>query len=116
MRDSERTEKRLQLAENLLQVSENPFEYRVIVMTQIPDLNMPWEEDGRLFYMIERSAGKQPAVKTQGGKDIQEKLYEGWHVTDNFGNSAEFPTSGDVLRFFDRVNEATETSASVEPF
>ena len=110
----------------LLQVSEKPFDIRVIVPTNIPDMNMPWEEDSRLYYMIDRSTGRGPAIKDETGEwktddeghHIYEEgeLYEGWHVSDNFGNGAEFPTSGDVLRFFDRVNEATETDPYVESF
>ena len=110
----------------LLQVSEKPFDIRIIVSTQLPDMANPWEEDSTLHFMIEKSAGRIPVIKDEtgewktadGGLPIYKEgeLYEGWHVSDNFGNGAEFPTSGDVLRFFDRVNEATETNPYVESF
>lgn len=121
------TAKRLQLAEMLLEVSEKPFDIRVIVSTELPDMANPWEEDSTLYFMIEKCAGRIPVIKNhdtgEWEKDAEgrivyqeSKLFNGWRVSDSSGNGSEFPTAHDVLNFFDRIHAATDTNPHVESF
>lgn len=113
------TEKRLELAELLLQVLENPAENRVIVETQLPNLDSPWEEDTHIYYMIDKSDGDNQSVKNEDGTFTEIKraiIYDCWQVSDSAGSSAEFPSASDVLNFFDRLAARTPIEAHVESF
>lgn len=112
-------EKRLELAEFLLQVLENPTENRVIVTTQLPSLDEPWEEDAHLYYMIDKSDGDSRSVINEDGTFTETKpatIYECWQVYDSAGSRAEFPSANDVLNFFDRLAARTPIEAHVESF
>lgn len=114
-------EKRLELAELLLQVLENPAENRVIVKTHIPDINQPWEnnEDNEIYYMIDKSDGYIESERNEAGEVVKVKdaeIYDNWHVSDSAGSGAEFPTYNHVLDFFCRLAAATRIEAYVESF
>lgn len=112
-------EKRLELAELLLQVLENPAENRVIVETQLPNLEAPWEEDDHVCYMIDKSDGDdQSQIDDDGTTAIIKEavIYDTWHVSSNTGSGAEFPSAADVLNFFDRLAARTPIDAYVESF
>lgn len=104
-------EKRLTLAEALLRVLESPSTLRVIVSTEIPNLNEPWEEDNEVYYMIDKSDGDVQCVRAEDGS-LQEcksaEIFDDWHVSDNLGNGSEFPSAADVLNFFDRLKVPVE--------
>lgn len=109
----------------LLEVAEQPTKYRVIVETNLPDLNNPWKDDC-VYFMIDKSdGGGQPILDENGkckedenGRTLYEpaKVYDHWWVTDPFGNGAEFPKGSDVVGFFSRLFPHTETEAHVETF
>lgn len=112
-------EKRLELAELLLQVLENPAENRVIVETQLPNLEAPWEEDDHIYYMIDKSDGDiQQQIAEDGSTTIikEAEIYDDWQVSSNTGSAAEFPSANDVLNFFDRLAARTPIEAHVESF
>ena len=112
-------EKRLELAELLLQVLENPAENRVIVETQLPNLDSPWEVDNHIYYMIDKSDGGAQSVRNEDGTFTETKpatIYDCWQVSDSAGSGAEFPTYNHVLDFFCRLAAATRIEAYVESF
>lgn len=89
------TEKRLDLAELLIQVLEKPKARKIIASTQIPDMTQPWEEEATLYFTIQK------------GDD-------GWFVSNSEGNCSEFPEGNMVLQFFDRVTEATKVTYTIQ--
>lgn len=119
-------DKAADLMQLLLEVAENPSELRVIVKTDLPDLNQPWEDDEYVYYMIDKSdGGGQPILDENGKTQVDDngntmyepaKIYDHWFVSDSLGNGAEFPQGRDVIRFFERVFKSTETEAYVETF
>lgn len=112
-------EKRLELAELLLQVLENPAENRVIVETQLPNLEAPWEEDDHIYYMIDKSDGDERSQISEDGTTTvikEAEIYDDWKVSSNTGCAAEFPSANDVLNFFDRLAARTPVEAHVESF
>lgn len=115
-----RTEQRLELAELLLQVIENPAEIRVIVDTNLPNLEYPGEEEETIYYMIDRSNGidfEEVAAEDGTTTRIEEtEIFDAWHVTNSAGNGSDFPNSADVLNFFDRLSCCTEIDARLETF
>ena len=92
-------EKRLELAELLLQVLENPAENRVIVETQLPNLEAPWEEDDGTTTVIKEA-----------------EIFDDWKVSSNTGSFSTFPSASDILNFFDRLAARTPIEAHVESF
>lgn len=113
------TEKRLELAELLLQVLENPAENRVIVETQLPNLDSPWEEDNYIYYMIDKSDGDERSQISECGTTTvvkEAEIYDDWQVSSNTGCAAKFPSANDVLNFFDRLAARTPIEAHVESF
>lgn len=113
------TEKRLELAELLLEVMENPTEYRIVVETHLPNLAEPWEEDSNIYYMIDKSDGGGVSTRSEDGsltKVEPAEIFDCWHVSDSAGNGAEFPAASDVLNFFDRLATRTQIEAHVESF
>ena len=112
-------EKRLELAELLLQVLENPAENRVIVETQLPNLEAPWEEDDHVCYMIDKSDGDIQQQVAEDGTITSVKeatIYDVWQVSSNTGSAAEFTSASEVLNFFDRLAARTPIEAYVESF
>ena len=110
-------EKRLELAELLLQVLENPAENRVIVETQLPNLGTPW--DDHVYYMIDKSDGDERSQISECGTTTvvkEAEIYDDWQVSSNTGCAAKFPSANDVLNFFDRLAARTPIEAHVESF
>lgn len=114
------TEQRLELAQLLLQVMENPTEYRIIVNTKLPNLNEPREDNSKIYFMIDKSDGGGDSVRDEATGEIKEvepaTIYDDWHVSDSAGNGAVFPKAADVLDFFDRLNVVTNTDIRLEIF
>ena len=92
-------EKRLELAELLLQVLENPAENRVIVETQLPNLEAPWEDEDGTTTVIKEA-----------------EIFDDWKVSSNTGSFSTFPSASDILNFFDRLAARTPIEAHVESF
>lgn len=112
-------EKRLELAELLLQVLENPAENRVIVETQLPNLEAPWEEDDHVYYMIDKSDGDERSQISEDGTTTvikEAEIYNDWKVSSNTGSFSTFPSASDILNFFDRLAARTPIEAHVESF
>lgn len=99
---------------------ENPTENRIIVDTELPNLNEPWEDDSKIYFMIDKSDGGGYSVHDEATGEIKEAkpatIYDDWHVSDSAGNGAVFPKAADVLDFFDRLNAATNTDFRLESF
>lgn len=89
------TEKRLDLAELLIQVLEKPKARKIIASTQIPDMTQPWEEEATLCFYIFLAD-------------------DGWFVSNSEGNCSQFPEGNMVLQFFDRVCEAAKVTYTIQ--
>lgn len=112
-------EKRLEIAELLLQVLENPAENRVIVETQLPNLSEPWEELSHITYFIDKSDGDERSQISEDGTTTvikEAEIYDDWKVSSNTGSFSTFPSANDVLNFFDRLAARTPIEAYVDAF